>query len=97
MSKSGLTIHKEMQKKLYQESELGKVEREITKIYDNLTLKKQQLPEEISKKIFDIRDENEKWQLEYIERTNREHREAVDAKLLESMSKELDILKQHGL
>lgn len=96
MSQSVLTIHREMQKKLYQESPLGKVEKEIGRIYDDLKLKSKELPEDIAKEIYAIREENEKWQLEYIERTNKEHREAIDAKLLESMTRELAILKKHG-
>lgn len=93
---TALSIQKDLLKREYANSPLGKVEREITKIYDSLKLKESQLPEDIAKQIYDIRDENEKWQLAYIERTNKEHKEAVDGKLLESMTKELDILKQHG-
>lgn len=93
---NALSIHKEIEKKKYAESPLGQVEREMTKIYDGLKLKGLVLPESISKMIYDIRDENEKWQLDYIERTNREHKEAINAKLLESMTKELTILKEHG-
>lgn len=91
-----LSIHKEIEKKAYAESPLGKAEREITKVYDSLTLSGKKLPEDVSKQIYDLRDENEKWQLAYIERTNREHKEAINNKLLESMTKELEILKQHG-
>lgn len=91
-----LSIHKELEKKQYAESPLGKAEREMTKIYDALKLSGKALSEDVAKKIYDVRDENEKWQLEYIERTNREHKEAVDGKLLESMTKELNILKEHG-
>lgn len=91
-----LKIHKEIAKKEYAESALGKVERELTRIYDNLKITKSALPEEIAKQVYDIRDENEKWNLDYIERTNKEHREAIDAKLLEAMSKELEILNKHG-
>lgn len=91
-----LSIHKEIAKKEYQQSPLGKVERKLTKIYDNMKLNSQALPESIAKEVYDIRDENEKWNLAYIERTNKEHREAIDAKLLEAMSKELDILEKHG-
>lgn len=91
-----LSIHKEIEKRKYAESDLGKAEKELGKIYDSLKIKNSKLPEDIAKKIYDIRDENEKWQTEYIERTNREHKEAVDGKLLESMTKELEILKSHG-
>lgn len=93
---NALSIHKEIEKKNYAESPLGKIEREITKIYDAMKLSSTALPEDVAKKIYDIRDENEKWQLDYIERTNREHKEAVNNKLLESMTKELGILKEHG-
>lgn len=91
-----LSIHREIEKKAYAESPLGKVERALTKIYDGLKLDQKKLPEDVSKQIFDVRDENEKWQLEYIERTNREHKDAINAKLLESMTRELEILKKNG-
>lgn len=95
MSKSVLTIHKEIEKKAYAESPLGKLEKEIGRIYDAFKIKNKKLPEDVAEKIYDIRDENEKWQLEYIERTNREHKEAIDAKLLDSMTRELNILKEY--
>lgn len=96
MATSILTIHKEIAKKEYAASPLGKTERALTKIYDDLKLKNGSLPESVAKQIYDIRDTNEKWNLAYIERTNKEHREAIDAKLLEAMSKELEILNKHG-
>jgi len=96
MSKSALTIHKEILKKEYAESPLGKIERELTKIYDGMKLSGQALPEDVAKDIFDVRDENEKWQMNYIDERLKLDREAVDSKLLESMSKELDILQKHG-
>ena len=96
MLKSGLTIHKEIQKKEYEKSPLGKVERALTKIYDKMRLENKALPENIAKKVYDTRDENEKWQMKYVDDRTRADREAVDEKLLESMSKELDILQKHG-
>lgn len=96
MSKSILTIHKEMEKKEYAKSPLGKVEKELGQIYDAMRLKNEALPEDIAKQIYDVRDDNEKWQMKYIEDRLKADREAVDAKLLESMSSELDILQKHG-
>mgnify|MGYP001609316727 CR=1 FL=1 len=93
---TALSIHKEIEKKKYAESPIGLKEKSLRKIYDSLTLKNEKLPEEVAKKVYDVRDENEKWQMEYIRKTNLEHKEAVDAKLLESMTKELDILNAYG-
>jgi hypothetical protein len=91
-----LSIHKEIEKKKYAQSPLGKVERELTKIYDALKLKNGKLSEELAHKVYDIRDENEKWQMKYIEDRIKADREAVDAKLLDSMTRELNLLKEHG-
>lgn len=100
---SVLSIHKEIEKKKYAESPLGKVERKLTKIYDALKLSSKQLPEDIAKEIYEIRDDNENWNLitvdkyaKIIQDINEKHRDEVDAKLLEAMSKELDILIKNG-
>ena len=95
MSRSLISIHKEIEKKAYRETPLGKVEAEIGKIYSDLKAKGARLPESVCKEIFDIRTGNEKDQLAYIERTNREHKEAVDEMLLKAMSKELKVIKKH--
>lgn len=96
MGKTVLSIHKEIEKKRYAESPVGKMERELTKIYDSLKLKNQKLPEDIAEQVYNIRDENEKWHLDYIARMNRERSEAIEAKLLESFTKEVELLKKHG-
>jgi hypothetical protein len=96
MSKSVLTIHKEMERKEYAASPLGKIEKTIGEIYRDMQLKKLALPEDLAKQVYDIREENEKWQMNYIDERLKKDREAVDAKLLESMSRELDILQKHG-
>lgn len=91
-----LSIHKEIEKKNYSESPLGVVEKKLTRIYDDLRLQKEKFPEDLSKKIHDIRDANEKWQMKYIEDSLREQREKVDEKLLEAMTEELNLIQSHG-
>lgn len=86
-----LTIHKEIAKAEYAKSPLGQVEKKIAKCMEQTRLKGFVMPELEAKKIYEIRDANEKAQMEYIERTNKEHREAVDIMLLEAMTKELAI------
>jgi len=95
MSKSATTIAKEIEKEAYAKSPIGLAERRITKFYDGMKLKGQALPEDIAKKIYNVRDENEKWQLEYIEQTTKQHRIDVDNKLLESFNKELEIIDEY--
>jgi uncharacterized protein YicC (UPF0701 family) len=95
MSKSVLTIHKEIEKAAYAKSPLGQIEKKLNKFYQEMKHSGKKLPEDISHKIFDIRDAHEKAQMEYIERTNREHREAVDAMLLEAMTKEFALISEY--
>jgi hypothetical protein len=92
MSKSSLTIHKEILKKEYAESPIGKMEREITKFYDELVLKGEKLPEDIAKQVYDLRDLHEKKQMDYIDESQKRDRDAVDAMLMEAFTKELEIL-----
>lgn len=92
---SVLTIHKEIQKKEYAQSPLGKLERELTKFYDDLKLHKKVLPEEFSKEIYDIRDANEKAQIEYIDMTLKRDKEAVNKMLFDSMTKELEVINKY--
>lgn len=93
---NALTIHKEIEKKKHEESPLGKLEKEISKIYDQLYLTKKKLTPELAKRVSEIRTDNEKWQLNYIDDRLKIDRDAVDAKLLESMSKELELLQSNG-
>ena len=95
MGKSALTIHKEILKKEYEKTPLGQLEKKIRKFYNEVKLNRWILPDDLLKKISDIRNENEKAQLEYIERTNREHREYIDTTLFEAMSKEWTLLEKY--
>ena len=92
MGKSLLTIEKEIIRKEYQKSPLGIAEKKLRTFYDGLIIKKEVLAEDIAKRVYDIRVENEKRTEEYIETRLKLDREAVDNFLLESMTKELDIL-----
>lgn len=91
MSKSLLTIHREILKKEYDKSPLGIVEKKLKEFYG----KNKILPKHILKEISAIREENEKAQMKYIEDSQREDREAVDRMLLESMEKELSIINNY--
>lgn len=89
---SVLTIHKEIEKKKYAESPLGKLERKITSIYDDMILKKEALPENVAKQIYDLRDQHERDEKDYIDMTLKRDKEAVDKMLFDVMTKELEIL-----
>lgn len=93
MSKSLLTIEKEYLKKEYEKSPLGIIEKKLRAFYDNLYVTGNKLDEETSKKVSDIRDENEKRVQEYIDTRLKLDREAVDSFLLESMTKELELIE----
>ena len=94
MSKGMLSLHKEILKKEYEQSPLGKIEKELRKYYEGVELKKyDKLPEDLAEQVFDIREENEKAQLDYIEQANKRHKEAVDEMLLTAMTKELEIIR----
>lgn len=95
MGKSVLTIHRELAKKEHAKSPLGKLEKELSRFYDEMILKKKQLPEEFAEQIYDIRDNQEQWMLDYIERTNLEQKKAIDDKLFESMTKELEVINKY--
>lgn len=92
MSKTLLTIEKEIIKKEYEKSPLGIIEKELRKVYDGYTLTGTALPEDVAKQVYDIREENEKKTGEYIETRLKHDREAVDNLLLEAMTKELELL-----
>lgn len=94
MGKSGLTIQKEIEKKAYAKTPLGQAEKKMRAFYMDVELGKLKLTDQDKEKINKIREDNEKWQMEYIERTNNEHRLAVDAKLLESFNEEIALLEQ---
>mgnify|MGYP001610017802 CR=1 FL=1 len=93
--KSLLSIQKEMLKKEYDKTELGQLQKKIGKFYNQVKENQWILPDNLLKQVNDIRNENEKAQMEYIERTNREHREYLDQTLLESMSKEWSLLEKY--
>ena len=91
-----MTIHKEIEKKEYAKSPLGIVERDLTKVYDELKIQGRKLPENLCREIYKIREDNEKWQMKFIEDSMIEQRKKVDEKLLESMTAELTLIKSHG-
>lgn len=95
MSKSILTINKEIERKAYFETPLGKVEKALRKFYDELKLKSSKLPEDVAKQVYDIRDANEKAITEYMAKASKEHREAVDKLLFDAMSKELELVTNY--
>jgi hypothetical protein len=66
----------------------------MTDIYNELEKFGTKPPKELIDKINKLRTDNEQWQLDYIDRTNKEHKEAVDNKLIETMSEELVLLKE---
>lgn len=87
-----LQIHKELEKKEYANSPVGKLEKQIRQFYDGLTTTGQKLPETVAKQVYDLRDENEKKHKEYIDYTLKRDKEAVDDLLINSFTKELEIL-----
>ena len=93
--KSVTTLHRELLKKDYAASPLGIAEKKISKFYEDMVAKSQALPEEIAKKVYDIREANEKAQMDYIERSQRENREMVDSLLLDSFTKEIAVLEDY--
>lgn len=95
MSKTGLTIQKEIQKKEHEKTPLGQVEKKLRNFYDNLLVKGEKLPEYLAKQIYDLRDEHESKQLKYIEDTEKEQAIAVDKMLYDTMSSELTLLEKY--
>lgn len=92
MSKSALTIQKEIIKKEYEKSPLGLMEKELRAFYDGFVTRGEKLPEEFAKQIYEIREENEKRTEAYIDERLKLDREAVDGFLLEAMTKEKEVL-----
>lgn len=92
MSKSALTIQKEIIKKEYEKSPLGIIEKELRAFYDGMVTKGEKLPEEFAKQVFEIREENEKRTEAYIDERLKLDREAVDGFLLEAMTREKEVL-----
>lgn len=90
---SALTLHKHIAQKEYAQSPLGKIEKQIKQFYDDLYLKRVKLSEEEVKQVNAIRTENEELVTDYIKKRETEDREAIDEMLLQSMTKELVILK----
>lgn len=95
MPKSILTISKEIEKKAYLETPLGKVEKTLRKFYDELKLKDSKLPESVAKQVYDIRDDNTKAIEKYMAEASKRDRDAIDSLLLEAMSKELELVTNH--
>jgi hypothetical protein len=90
-----LTIHKKILKDEYDKSILGRLERKMNKIYDSMKLYGFALPEDVAKKVYDIRERNENEQKSYIDITLKLDRENVDNMLYKSMKHELEILENY--
>ena len=87
-----IQIQKEIEKKEYANSPVGKLEREMTKFYDEMKVTGKALPEDVAKKIYDIRDENEKKHKEYIDMTLQRDKDAINELLINSFTRELEII-----
>jgi len=96
MSKSNLTIYKEVLKKEYAKSPLGLAEKKLREFYDESYLKSNPIPEEILEKIDKIRGDNEKKYLEYIETRQKTDKEWLDDRLLEAMTEEISLLEANS-
>lgn len=94
MSKSILTIHKEIYKKEYYKSPLGILEKKLGKFYEDMRRKKVEVPKETAQAIIKIREDNEKAQQDYIEESQKRDREKVDEILFNSMQAEWDIISK---
>jgi hypothetical protein len=90
-----LTIHREIEKKEYEKSVLGQLEKRIRNFYDEMILKKKQMPEDLAKEIYDIRDSQEKRYMEYIDMRNVEDRKAIDSMLEDAFNKELAVIDKY--
>lgn len=97
-----IAIHKEIEKKKYLETPVGKLEKELRKIWEGLRSGGKTLPESVSKEIYDLRDEHEKTQMQYVEEykkqvqaLNDEHAKKIDAKLVKVFTKEIELLKKY--
>lgn len=95
MSKTALTIQKEIIKKEYEKSPLGLIEKKLRAFYDGLVVKNEKLPEDVAKEVYELRDMNEKRVENYIEERLKIDRETVDNFLLDVMTKEEQILNKH--
>lgn len=91
---SMLSIHKEIEKKKYAESPLGKLEKELGQFYDGLQITKRELPTDVLEQVNRIRSEHEKAQTDYIDMTLKRDRQAVDDMLFKAMTDELAILQK---
>lgn len=92
---SALTIHKEIEKKAYAESPIGKLERKLTKFYDGMKLGNKVLPEEFAKQIYDIRDQHEKDQMSYIDMTLKRDKDATEKMLFDTFTKEIEVINKY--
>ena len=90
-----LSIYKELEKKKYAESPLGKIERKIHQFYDDMILHKESLPEPIAKQIYDLRIKHEQDEKDYIDMTLKRDKEATEKMLFDTFTKELEILDNY--
>jgi hypothetical protein len=95
MSKSMMTIHKEIEKKEYAKSPLGLLEKKISAFYDKMVMAQKKLPENLAKEVYDIRDKQEKKYMEYLELRMVEDKKHIDSLLEEAFIKELAILEKY--
>jgi hypothetical protein len=93
---SVLTIHKEIEKKEYEKSPLGQLEKKLRKFYDSLVIKKKKLPENLAKEVYDLRTAHEKKYMDYLDERVKKDKEAIDVMLSEAFTKELEILKKYN-
>lgn len=96
MGKSILTIHKEIEKQAHAKSPLGQLEKKLRTFYDSMVMKREKLPEHLAKEIYNIREENEKRTMEYIDERLKKDRDAVDEFLMDAMTRELEIINKYN-
>jgi hypothetical protein len=94
MSKSILTIHKEVEKKEYEKTPLGQAEKKLRAFYDEAYLKDNPIPEDILKQIDTIREEQAKKYDDYIQERMRIDKEWIDTELLNAMTREISLLEK---
>ena len=92
---NALTIQKEILKKEHDKTPNGIVEKKLRAIYDGLITKGEKLPEDICKDISDLRDIHENKQMDYLKERQRLDAIAVDKMLLETMTKELELIEKY--
>lgn len=93
MSKSILTLEKEVLKKEYAKSPLGIAEKKLRSLYDGYQLSGYRPVEETMKQVDEIRTENERRVQEYVDLRQKTDKEAIDDMLLEAFTKEITLLE----